>query len=227
MIPPDLGKLCVYGDSVMEWRIHITLTLAFLFSAAVSTAGQTEGPKDSVLRATERTQAERACIEGRSFGTDLLSVADRVASCTALSNIDGSAYTGLYYRARARMSARDWTGAVEDFSAAVALNPQAADAIFERGRVQFLYLERADIALEDFARATLLAPGEASYLMMQALAAIQLAKQTDGEEIALYVDTARDSLEAFLELTDGTDDITRQVERDAAKDILERLARIN
>lgn len=226
MIPPDLGDLSVYGE-VMGWRNHITLAAALVFSAAVSTAGQTDAPLESAAHASQRKAAERACIEGRNYGKELLSVAERIASCTALSEIDGSAFAGLYHRARARMSARDWDGAIADFTAAAAVDPKAADAYFERGRVHFLYLERADAALEDFARAAVLAPQEASYLMMQALAAIQLAKQTNGEEVTLYVDTARSSLEAFLELTEGTNDIARQVERDAAVDILERLSNIN
>lgn len=207
----------------MGWRFSLTLAAAL---GVTSTAGQAEASL-SVPVSAERLKAERGCVDGVRFGSELLSVAERIDRCTALSEMDGGAYIGLFNRARARVSARELDAAVADFSAAIALNPQAAEAFFERGRVQFVYLEDAEAGLADFARAVVLEQTEPSYLMMQALSAIQLARESTGEEVATYLETARMSLHQYLELTEGSNDITQQIERQAAIDVLGRISEGN
>lgn len=203
---------------------YLNSFLLFVWMAHPAT-GQTTDVMDVLQanRAVERL--EHACIEGRGFGTDLLSVSDRIARCTELSGTPGGAFIGMFHRARARMSEKDWHGAVRDFSEALVIDPTAAEAMFERGRVQFLYLEQAGEALDDFSRASELAPERPGYRMMLALAAIELAKQSEGDSVSQLVETARLGLQSYLDLTENTDDPNEHIQRMAAQDVLKRLAK--
>lgn len=198
--------------------IAFVVAEAGLASAEPKDAPQSLPPPDPV-----RDRLIAACIEGRGMGTALLSVTDRIDSCSALSERDGDAFTGLFHRARVRQSVQDWGGAEEDFTAALRQQPDAVDALFERGRVRFLYLDAPDLALADFDLAASLAPERAQVHMMHALTGINLARDSDGTEVGALIGTAKTALIAYLKLTQGTQDATEKMQRDEAQDILNRL----
>ena len=171
-----------------------------------------------------QAQVERACIDGLGLDLEFVSVEMRIENCTLLSERDGFAFAGHFNRARARMSAQDWHGAAADFTSALKVDPQSADAYFERGRVRFLYLAKSEEALDDFTTAYVLSPREPSYHMMLALAAIDLAKQSSGDHVLALVQTARSSLEHYLDLTKDTDDLAELAGRQAAEVVLSRIS---
>lgn len=205
----------------MTTRGMIMAMLAALAIADAGLAAAQDGGTAAGGPALDRLRA--ACVQGRGPGTDLLPVAERIARCTELSTRDGEAYTGLLNRARARQSVQDWAGAEADFTAALRAEPAGAEALFERGRVRLLYLGTPETALVDLDLAAQLAPERAEIHMLRALTATDLARRSDGDDLAALIAAARGAFTAYLALTEGTEDPAEQIQRDAAREVLDRL----
>lgn len=149
---------------------NIALILIVLSQAA----GQSPALADTTAPAAPATQPAAAldpiaaalqpCAEGKDPEATAVACTNLIATGKLTGRPLGAAYV---FRGKAQAQRNQMQAAVDDFSSALKIDPEATDALYNRAAA-YAIMGRDDLALEDFARLLKIAPHDADSLYYRA-----------------------------------------------------------
>ena len=154
----------------MQRLTILALILSLLSHAAVLSPAQADAapPAPAAKPAEPAPDPVAAALQPCAEGKDPESTAVACTNLIATGQLTGRPLGAAYvFRGKAQAQRNQLPAAIEDFSSALKIDPEATDALYNRAAAYAL-MGRDDLALEDFARLLKIAPHDADSLYYRA-----------------------------------------------------------